>query len=543
MTKEKEASFPAQELAPISDVAVVSSSSIMPDPAPSVNSAEESSSKKKTKALKHNVLSVEQRVRQAAFKFYGEQLPLGEDDFEAAVRALDPKTYQVLAIKHDRDEYSDGVWDIATEKPHWHVIVRTVDKNRRFRVAWMLEQLHIVYRKGLDDLLMANHGIETVGNFAGYAVYLTHDTPEAEKDAKTKYDIADIKSNLSLECVEQVRQGYVNPSEKRKFTSEELRKLDKEAYNLGLELGNFENWYRDFDYELRNKTGMRIIRESYEAGIKKRVKSKRFVLRCSIYIEGDKNMGKTTCAEEALKLIGLTDDEIFIPADGPGKFDDLNATHKAIVLDDMPCPNLLQMSDDRICFPYKRQKGCPPWAGQYLIITSNKPFNNYIAECGNFNKKNIEALHSRFYICSVSELNMLHEHHKQLAPFEYNTRGKKERQLERYELFKKFRTEFDRLIYDYDTDNEKVDFREHEKEYFLEYQSFVWKKKAEALASAPLDAVFDTLLDEPAEPETDELELDFDPDEPLFYEIVKYQKGEIVKYQRGDIVLYKGGLK
>ena len=98
-------------------------------------------------------------------------------------------SYYVMAIKHDEDEETDGVWDVAKEKPHFHLIIKAKDSHDVFRVKDMLARLGIVFRPDLDTTLLENRALETVGNYSAYAMYLTHDTPQAQLENKYPYAV------------------------------------------------------------------------------------------------------------------------------------------------------------------------------------------------------------------------------------------------------------------------------------------------------------------------------------------------------------------
>lgn len=91
-----------------------------------------------------------------------------------------------------RDTVTAGIWSEATVKPHLHVIIRCVDRKKRVRVATFLNWLGIYFRPNFDDALWREHGVETIGNYTGYAVYLTHETREAIDDAKELYSIDEL---------------------------------------------------------------------------------------------------------------------------------------------------------------------------------------------------------------------------------------------------------------------------------------------------------------------------------------------------------------
>lgn len=344
-----------------------------------------------------HVLGVNSKVNSLALKFYDEQLPgtnsaydpngfLVQHDpnatpgFIAAIKATNPKDFQVLAIRHDRDEVTDGIWAVAKVKPHWHVIVRLTDQSKRIRVRQILAGLRIVYRQGLDDELWKEHGVETIGNFAGYAVYLTHETAEAIRDAKEKYDISEIISNLTPEEIQQVRDGYIRVSEKRKLTQEDLIALDKEAYDRGYALKTLEDWFADQPFSVRSAAKIKVITDHYYHGVEARIREHVEVNRVCIYIQGAPNRGKTYAAEHALLAMGLN--VYHVQGGGTGKFDGLTAAHEAILIDDDTCPNLLNMTDDYICQAYKRGRNNPPWTGRLFVVTSNLSFYDWLEASG-----------------------------------------------------------------------------------------------------------------------------------------------------------------
>lgn len=346
---------------------------------------------------KTHVLGINSKVNSLALKFYDEQLPgansvydpngfLVQHDpnatpnFIDAIKATNPKDFQVLAIRHDRDEVTDGIWAVANVKPHWHVIVRLTDQSRRMRVKQILAGLGIVYRQGLDDELWKEHGVETIGNFAGYAVYLTHETAEAIRDAKERYDISEIVSNLTPEEIQQVREGYIRVSEKRKLTQDDLIALDSEAYDRGYALRTLDDWFANQPFNVRSAAKIKVITEHYYHGVEARIREHVEVKRVCIYIQGAPNRGKTYAAEHALLAMGRH--VYHVQGGGTGKFDGLTAAHEAILIDDDTCPNLLNMTDDYICQAYKRGRNNPPWTGQLFVVTSNLSFYDWLEASG-----------------------------------------------------------------------------------------------------------------------------------------------------------------
>lgn len=408
---------------------------------------------KRDKRATH-VLSIGQKVYSLAVKCYAEQLLRGEAFLYSSICNTLPADFQVLAIKHDRDAYSDGIWKVATEKPHYHIIVRCTDHKKRVRVGTVMRCLGIYFRPGVDDVLWINHGVETIGSFAGYATYLTHETDDAIRDGKELYDISEIVSNLSPEGIKQVREGYVRVSEQRKVTLDELIKLDKEAYQRGYDLQSFDSWYGSLPFNVRSNAKMKTVQESYYRGVRVRVEEQPEVLRLCVFIEGEHNTGKTYAARAALEGKRV----LTIEGGGSGKFDKLSADHDAILVSDDVVPNLLNLTDNYICQAYRRQRDNPAWTGQYFIVTSNLTFDEWLAECGITKREHIQAMRSRFFICALKHDKT---HVTSLSLSQASERGSIEEQKKRLEMFGEFRQKFNETIAQYKPCAESIDYQRY----------------------------------------------------------------------------------
>lgn len=400
-------------------------------------------------------LSIDAKVNSLAIKIYVEQLPYGWDYTSNAIRMTDKKDFQVLAICHNRDTYSDEghFWKPAFEKPHYHIILRCVDRKKRIRVRTVLRQLGIEFRKDLDDDLWINHGVETVSKFSGYATYLTHETEDAINAGKELYGIDEIVSNLTVEEIQAIRDGYIRISnDARKVTTQDLVELDNTAFELGKDLKNFDDWYNTLPFTVRSNAKIKTIRESYGRGVNAKIAEKSEVLRLCVYIQGAPNTGKTYGAKHA-----LSGKRIYtVEGGGSGKFDDLRADHEAIIISDDVCPNLLNMTDNYICRAYKRQSNNPAWAGNYFIVTSNLSFVDWLASCKiNVNSKHYDAMFSRFF---VTEIKKKDDGTNYLALKSASTRGSVDEQTERAEMFMNFQKRFNEIMVGYKPEQNQVDF-------------------------------------------------------------------------------------
>lgn len=404
-------------------------------------------------------LTMRSSVRTLSIKVYDEQMPDGWEHVKQQIKEIG-KDYQVIGIRHDRDNNKDDIWKPSKEKPHYHIIARVTGKNP-VHVSTIMKILDVQYRPEEDATLWNEHGVETIKDFGAMATYLTHDTEQAQLDGKEKYELEELVSNLSMDEIKQVRDGYIRVSSaNKKIGMEELAELDEQAYKLGYELKDFNEWYRALTFQVRSNAKMKTIRESYDMGALKRSEQQENLNRLCIFIEGQKNSGKTYAATHALDGKRV----LKIGGGGTGKFDKLSPGHDAIVVDDDKSPNLLNMCDNYICQAYKRGKDNPWWCGRYFIVTSNLSFREWIEDCGIMTKQNkngtvIEAEHyraikSRFYVCRIEKANGI----SQLVCESPSTRGTVDEQLERKEMYKKFRDNFNEIISKYIPESEAVDY-------------------------------------------------------------------------------------
>lgn len=441
-----------------------------------VKNGNDDSDGKRFKKDKCKVLNIADRVRSLALKFYVEQIDGSVIDFINTIISFDPKVVQVMAICHFRDIIDKGIWECARAKPHWHVILRFVDHNCRKRIVNILNALKVKYRPGLDDELWKEHGVETVGDFASYAVYLLHETKQARRDGKERYAPCEIISNLTMEEQEQIRAGYVRLSDNRKITEEELVSLDKEAYDLGFSLKNFDKWYDALPFKVRCNTKMRVICESYERGARAKMELHELIPRLNLFIMGLHNGGKTFATQSVYAEKGL--EFLTVRGGGSGKFDNLKPYHNAIVIDDDICPNLLNMSDSYICRAYRRNRNNPIWAGNYFVVTSNLTFAEWLAMCGiepflphstSHWSKHGMAMRSRFLVCSIVCDD---DGHKKLYLSKDGCmlRGNNEQQKQLMSMYVDFRDRFNRIIDSY-----------HPEELDMDYSSIIDGNKHSAL--------------------------------------------------------------
>ncbi len=414
---------------------------------------------KKSRKSQKKPLSINSRVYSIAIKCYEEQLVYGLEETYRRIRAFDKSRMHILAMLHNRDLVTDGIWVTPFEKGHLHIIGHCSSREKREYVSKVLNDLGIYFRPGVDDNLWQSGGVETVGDFTEYAMYCLHATEKAILDGKEPYDITEFVSNLSQDEIKQVLDGYtriVDPQ--KRLTTGELEALDKSAYELGYNLGNFNQWYGSQPFLVRSNSKMRTIRESYNRGVDDRIEEGVEMCRVCIFIHGKGNTGKTYASKKALAGKRILD----VGGGGTGKFDKLRPDTDAIVVDDDVIPNLLNMADNYICRAYRRSKDNPAWAGQYLIVTSNLTFDEWVTKCGITAKTqygretaNYTAVKTRFCIGRIlrdtTGKNQLFIEHM-------SSRGSGSVLAERKELVKDFLQKFNQTIAQYDPQKAKIDY-------------------------------------------------------------------------------------
>ena len=394
---------------------------------------------------KGSKMTVKSNVKTLAVKVYDEQIPDGWEKLKERIKELKKAEYQCLGIKHDEDVLGDDFFEPSTEKPHYHILIRVMEDAQNVsksgkHVSTILNDLGIVFRKE-DATMIANHGIETVGDFGAYATYPTHDTEKAINDGKQHYDMSAIVSNMSYEEILKIREGYVRVSDKmKKVTSGEIVEVDEFCYELGRQFGDFDEWYFKQRLFLRSNARMKHCRERYDKGIADSIKDETYVNRLCIFITGKPNMGKSYTSLETMRELGY-ERILCVDNNGTGKYDNLTPTTQAILIDDQTTDSLLTISDNKAVTAYRRGSDDRYFTGDLLIVTSNLPFEKWAKKCG-LNKEEIQSAISRFFICELNDDGTLN-------PISCSDRGKPRQVKERGDRFSKFALRYDSLVSEY----------------------------------------------------------------------------------------------
>lgn len=302
------------------------------------------------------------------------------DRFKELVNSFS-KDFQVIGIIHDKDETADpeDYFLLSSIKSHCHLMLRRTDK-KPFRINKVLDSLGICYRRYIDNELWG-YSVSTCKNWQASVAYLTHETTQAMADGKNIYDREEIFSNCETSLIDDFREGYNVSAEHIRVTQGELEIYDRLFYQKGYDLEDFDKLYDSLDFRIRSHCKMKTIRESYQRGVKERLKvDPPEVVRTCIFIEGPPNTGKTYSITKAARE--LFSNVFSISGGGSGKFDDMPSSTDAIIIDDCVCSNLLNMTDDKVASVYKRYSGNPIFKGELFIVTSNVSLYDWCEQCG-----------------------------------------------------------------------------------------------------------------------------------------------------------------
>ena len=222
-----------------------------------------------------------------AIKCYDEQLTNGEEGLKASISLVPTAVFQVLAIKHYK-----------SLKDHWHIIVRVVDREKKFQVLSMLKKLGIEFDEE-DDNMINHRALETVGDYTSYATYLLHQTVEAQRNGKETYDISEMVSNLSKEEVQQIVAGYT--VKKKALRASDLNACMDRAREAGYRLQDFYEFVDSLNITGLKENDEKHLRNSYMAGVRRLKEENPYIPRMKVLLSYDSKLEKIVL--QALKKI------------------------------------------------------------------------------------------------------------------------------------------------------------------------------------------------------------------------------------------------
>ncbi len=118
---------------------------------------------------------------------------------------------------------------------------------------------------------MHHHGLETLGSWTGFFIYLCHEDETSKSLGKATYDVSEFVTNLEPGVFRSMMQGKLP---KKRITAKEQFGMDcDEAKLAGYDLWNWERWKKNKRKDYVNYRGnkMDLIREFFEEGRNERI--------------------------------------------------------------------------------------------------------------------------------------------------------------------------------------------------------------------------------------------------------------------------------
>lgn len=388
------------------------------------------------------------------FVFYPEHMGIDPAD-DKCVDLMNDKINQIkaalIATKENMDmhaivHYHDYVAGDdedplipSIEKPHAHIAFRTNEKNRRPHLKFftdLLGSLGIAYR--FEDKNLLRHGKAIVNcDFNYVVVYHTHETPNAINDGKSLYDRSEVITTLSDEEIEEIHYKYqtgtIKPTKRssRNDLLENYKAMAKiAAHSFSV---TFNKWFSENIPAVDQSTARPICKTAWDIAFNEAVQDlPPFYARCSIFIHSRKaGLGKTMTTHDVLKAMDLCPLSIGSGAK-TGKTDTYDPfTNKAIIFNDTTIPAPLDTFDSVVQPLYRRGSGNSPNLTRYIVVTTNKSFDDYFNGYDSYNIDQIAAIKSRLFICTCDEQGHLIVEHR---PERFH--GSQRQEV--YEMFEKF---------------------------------------------------------------------------------------------------------
>ncbi len=217
------------------------------------------------------LLTPQDTTHTLAIKCYEEQCINGIEGTLRAVREIDDNCYECYAIVHDK-----------SGKKHLHICIRLI-RGKSAKVSKILKSLGIHFREE-DEQLMTNHGLETVGKFTGYLIYLTHKDAASVKACKDPYEISDFVTNMDRAKFSDMMQKKLP---KRKLSAtERFRQNCIDAKQAGYDFWNYSRWKKTKELEFVGYSEKKLyaIHEFFKKGQYERITEEGYIPQIVICI-------------------------------------------------------------------------------------------------------------------------------------------------------------------------------------------------------------------------------------------------------------------
>lgn len=337
---------------------------------------------------------------------------------EELVKAYDKKKLLIWAIIHDSDEVEaqDSPFLAATEKWHLHLYMLPPEgmDGHGPHIDDALKALGIAFRRGYDESLLDDKAktLEYIRSVQAAALYCTHDTEQAVKDMKHKYDVTEVMTNMTPAEFQALRLGQYEPMSRAHTQGQSWEVASRYVRELGQQgKDGLQTYLEALPFSMRsNASAIRTLKQDYEIGVRQYVKDRGGeVDRCVIFIEGPGGIGKSFSSRKVLETIDPDcKTRSLTAASGTGTWDKVSAFNN-LVIDDYTIKHPLGITDQAPCDLYHRGRDNTLWCGKYLIITANTDLDTWAGnaleasgESYDTRKAHMEPLKSRMYYLTAT---------------------------------------------------------------------------------------------------------------------------------------------
>jgi hypothetical protein len=289
--------------------------------------------------------------------------------------------YIAILVKHDRDEVTDGVWEVATAKPHYHLLFKIRDYNKRQKARTVLNRLGVQFDKERDEDLIKGGGLEVPEHFENYAKYLLHNTSQAKKDNKYMYSISDLVMNIGVgEYIEMTAYSHSKVRLSSKEVDEFVRNAIATMEKAGMSFRDWETLYDELPLDVkRSGTDVAILKKKFDFGLRKGIENYGILPKVNIYLKGIANSGKSFASLTVLRRRGRVHE---ITGGKTGKFDSMSPDKSCLLVDDNTVSDPLNLFDFKPAMTYRRGSGNAVCMATTNIVTSNLEFSDWLLDCG-----------------------------------------------------------------------------------------------------------------------------------------------------------------
>lgn len=360
-------------------------------------------------------LDLSKLVSGISFSFYHDQCghrleELDRDESQCIIEdalvnlCRDSTQYDIYGICHSNSFTTDENYNLVPEKVHGHVALLC---RSRKRIQTILKDIsdYISFEPEYDSFLLDQINVLNVqrNDHKTTFMYFLHQTTYAEDiDGKEPYLRSDLITNINDSVLDDwenwydsSQRGVAYTDKMKSFLPDRDSILQGKFYNYALQGLSYFTEYSKLSNEDKFKINLdKKLQHAYEVGKREYLASRPVIDRCSIYIQGPADFGKTYAVKYALQKMNRNYCYIG-DSSGTGETDKCDLGD-CLVYDDKYPKNVLTIASDEVCDLYHRNKNNGIFNGDFLIVISNKSFDDFFSYMTSNGHYDSDALKSRF---------------------------------------------------------------------------------------------------------------------------------------------------